>query len=163
MAAAVRSITGGESFQRAFRRGGRAWQDFLQLRHLKTEGPTRIGVVLRASTFKRAARRNRIRRLIREAYRMLAPEVAPGYDLVFVPASEPAIDHRDYVLAVLARLLRRAGVYAGQVPPYPEGLKRNRRAPVESPPGSADAAAVSEGKAAKQRARGRVASRGNSG
>ncbi|MEO7994764.1 MAG: ribonuclease P protein component [bacterium] len=124
-----------EEFQRVFRQGGRMTLDGLQLRYVRTDGPTRVGIVVRTDAVKRANRRNRIRRLVREALRLLAPEIAPGYDLVVIPAGEPPVDHREAISATLMRLLARAALYHGDPPPSPTITTPNPRyrPPVASP------------------------------
>ena len=46
-------------------------------------GTTRIGITCGKSIGK-AVRRNRVKRLIRESFRLLGERVRPGYDIVFV-------------------------------------------------------------------------------
>lgn len=46
-------------------------------------GYNRVGITA-SKKIGNACQRNRARRLIREAYRLLEPELAPGWDIVFV-------------------------------------------------------------------------------
>jgi len=121
-----------EEFQRAFRKGTRAWQDNLQVRTYQRgdEGPAHLGVVIRSTTMKRAVRRNRLRRLIREAFMALQAEITPGTDVVVIPNGEPECDQLHYIAAVLTRALRKCQVWDGTPPswPEPDQLKRNPRA-----------------------------------
>lgn len=60
--------------------------------------------------------RNRVRRRLREALRVMAPSFQPGWDVLII--ARPAIaaaDHRALV-AALTRLLRRGGVLGGAAP-----------------------------------------------
>jgi ribonuclease P protein component len=62
-----------------------------------------------------AVARNRVRRRIREALRVMAPSFQPGWDVLII--ARPAIaaaDHRTLV-AALTQLLRRGGVLGGTV------------------------------------------------
>jgi ribonuclease P protein component len=74
---------------------------------------TRIGL----STGKRlggAVVRNRIRRRIREALRVMAPSFQPGWDVLII--ARPALvgaDH-DALVGALRRVLRAGGVLGGQ-------------------------------------------------
>lgn len=63
-----------------------------------------------------AVQRNRVKRLLREALRLMVPSVAPGWDLVWV--ARPPIAQASYheVAAACARLLRRAQLMATQDP-----------------------------------------------
>jgi len=63
-----------------------------------------------------AVARNRARRRIREALRVMAPSFQPGWDVLII--ARPAIaaaDHRTLV-AALTQLLRRGGVLGGAAP-----------------------------------------------
>jgi len=63
-----------------------------------------------------AVQRNRVKRLLREALRLMVPSIAPGWDLVWV--ARPPIAQASYheVAAACARLLRRAQLMATQDP-----------------------------------------------
>jgi len=61
-----------------------------------------------------AAQRNRIKRLLREAFRRLRPDWPAGYDVVLVPLG------RDYTLEEVARRLRSL---------VPEAIRRAEHAP----------------------------------
>lgn len=57
-----------------------------------------------------AVRRNRSRRVIREAFRTLAPEIAPGYDFIFVARGKtPFVKSTDVRRAMMLQL-KNAGV-----------------------------------------------------
>ena len=60
-----------------------------------------------------AVGRNRGRRRLREALRVMAPSFQPGWDvLIIARPAIVAVDH-DAVVKALGRLLRRAGVLGG--------------------------------------------------
>ena len=58
-----------------------------------------------------AVQRNRSRRIMREAFRLIAPELKTGYDFVFVARS--AINEKKYsdVEAAMINLFKKAGIY----------------------------------------------------
>ncbi|MCG3153031.1 MAG: Ribonuclease P protein component [bacterium] len=117
-----------DEFQRAYRKGTRAFQDFLQLRYLVRgdDGPLRLGIVIRSAVIRRAVRRNRVRRMLRESIRQLLPQVPSGIDLVLITQGEPACDHQRYIDAVVQRGLRKCGVMGLEPPPWPTELPANR-------------------------------------
>lgn len=59
-----------------------------------------------------AVQRNRCRRVIREAYRLLLPQIAGGWDLVFVARARTLKCKSTAVRAVMEEQLRAAGVLA---------------------------------------------------
>jgi ribonuclease P protein component len=58
--------------------------------------------------------RNRVRRRLREALRVMAPSFQPGWDVLII--ARPALIDADHeaLVATLRRLLERAGVLGGQ-------------------------------------------------
>jgi len=73
------------------------------------EKPARLGITV-TRQFGKAARRNRIKRLIREAFRHLHPSLKPGVDMVVnVHRLADNLSQKD-VLDSLSSLLRKAGV-----------------------------------------------------
>jgi ribonuclease P protein component len=76
---------------------------------------TRFGLAT-GRTVGGAVIRNRTRRRLREALRVMAPSFQPGWDVLII--ARPALvaaDHRTLV-EVLERLLRRGGVLGGSTP-----------------------------------------------
>jgi ribonuclease P protein component len=59
--------------------------------------------------------RNRVRRRLREALRVMAPSFQPGWDVLII--ARPALVDADHAVLVeaLGRLLRRGGVLGGPV------------------------------------------------
>jgi ribonuclease P protein component len=64
--------------------------------------------------------RNRARRRVREAVRLVYDQIAPGWDLVFILRS-PALTTVDFgrLRSLVAQLLQRAGAWHGIPPAAP--------------------------------------------
>jgi ribonuclease P protein component len=94
-------------------RGASRSHPILSARFLRTDlETTRIGLATgrRLGT---AVVRNRVRRRLREALRVMAPSFQPGWDVLII--ARPGIvetDH-DALVGVLRRLLIRAGILGG--------------------------------------------------
>lgn len=58
----------------------------------------------------KAVKRNRCRRLIREAYRQIAPEIIAGFDIVFVARASTVGSSEPKVEKAMRELLQKAGV-----------------------------------------------------
>lgn len=71
-------------------------------------GTVRIGITT-GKKIGKAVQRNRCRRLIREAFRALSPDVKTGYDLVFVARSATLKKSSTALTAVMRELLQKAG------------------------------------------------------
>ena len=72
-------------------------------------GVPRMGITTSKQVGK-AVKRNRARRLIREAYRMYAPEIRGGYDLIFVARAKTPYVKCGQVAAQMKKHLEQAGV-----------------------------------------------------
>lgn len=70
----------------------------------------RAGIVISKKVEKLATRRNRIRRLIREAIRQHIPGVQEGWDLVFVVLPGFELDELKGIALVVKKLLQRASL-----------------------------------------------------
>jgi ribonuclease P protein component len=65
----------------------------------------------------KAVDRNRVRRRVREAVRMVYTHIAPGWDLVFIARSPALIDVEfTHIQATVEQLLRRAGLWRDSPP-----------------------------------------------
>jgi ribonuclease P protein component len=77
------SLKSNDLFLRAYRKGKRAYHKFYTLHYLPNGLPVnRLGLSVGKKCGK-AVVRNRIRRLVRESYRLSEARVKRGYDLVF--------------------------------------------------------------------------------
>jgi len=63
-----------------------------------------------------AVQRNRAKRLLREAMRMLLPTIRPGWDLILIARQPLPGATYQQVQAALSQLIRRAGLFAPQQP-----------------------------------------------
>ena len=72
-------------------------------------GVTRIGITT-SKKIGGAVARNRARRVIREAYRLLRPEITPGRDLIFVARSRTTRVKSTEIYRVMKEQLKEAGV-----------------------------------------------------
>ena len=72
-------------------------------------GVTRVGITT-GKKIGKAVTRNRCRRVIREAYRALLPDVCPGFDLVFVARVKTASVKSTEVKKAMEKQLKAAGV-----------------------------------------------------
>ena len=79
-------------FDRAFREGSRARSELL-LVVVAENGldHSRLGLSVGKRIWKSAVRRNRVRRIFREAFRLSQHELPPGLDVVLVPG-QPRLD-----------------------------------------------------------------------
>lgn len=69
----------------------------------------RIGITTSKKTGN-AVKRNRSRRVIREAFRTLAPQIPPGYDFVFVARGKTPFVKSTEICRAMAQHLKNAGV-----------------------------------------------------
>jgi ribonuclease P protein component len=101
-----------DQFQRV-RREGRSWgSPLLTLNAAATKRRvSRCGFVV-SKRIGKSVERNRARRRVREAVRLVYDRIAPGWDLVFV-ARSPALSTVAFahIQAEVEQLLRRAGVW----------------------------------------------------
>lgn len=82
----------GNDFQRAFR-GGRRARGNLMVVVLIENGlsETRLGLSVGRKIWKSAVRRNRVRRIFREAFRLTREKLPEGVDVILIPAA-PKLD-----------------------------------------------------------------------
>jgi ribonuclease P protein component len=114
-------------FRRVFRTGRRLRGEFLQIVYAKSRKPEsagssggRVGYVIPEKAIRGAVRRNRARRLLREAVRNWWMHIVPGYDIVIVVGKAPKFDHAGYVEMVLLDLLLKADLLISDGVPIAE-------------------------------------------
>lgn len=97
-------------FQRGYKKGRKYWnRDFVVYVYRNAFDNTRLGVTA-SKKIGNSVKRNRVKRLIREVFRLSKHRIRPGYDIIVVSRS-PAI-HLKYQQAqdTLVHLFRRAGI-----------------------------------------------------
>lgn len=95
-------------FSRVFRKGSFAGAKHVNLNYRPNRlGYNRLGVTIARHTAN-AVLRNHTKRLLREAYRKLAPEVAEGFDLIFMGKPQGGRLEYNDVLQDMRYLLRKA-------------------------------------------------------
>lgn len=123
-------ITRGSDFARVYRHGNRARGTFVTVAAAANElGTTRIGLSIGKKVHKRAVVRNRLRRLVREAFRLEYADLPAGYDLVAIgstPGARPDLE-------ALRRELRRLAAKAAR------RCEERGRGPVQRRDGAIDA------------------------
>ncbi|MCD7775667.1 MAG: ribonuclease P protein component [Clostridiales bacterium] len=72
-------------------------------------GICRIGITA-SKKIGNAVQRNRARRVIREAFRMLQDNVSPGFDIVFVARTRTIYKKSTDIYAVMLSMLKNAGL-----------------------------------------------------
>lgn len=94
---------------RRVRSEGRSWAHPLLVLYAlpNDEGVTHVGFSV-GKRIGKAATRNRVKRLLREAVRLQFANVKPGYDLVFIARAPVATATFRDVAAVVDQLLRRS-------------------------------------------------------
>lgn len=104
------SMNQNRDFQRAYSKGKSFVSPILVSYVLKNRrSAVRVGITTSRKTGN-AVRRNRSRRLIREAFRSISRGVSPGYDLVFVARARTPLVKSTDVRRVMEQHLKSAGV-----------------------------------------------------
>jgi len=99
-------------FKRAYSLGSRARGSSMTVA-VRPNGleVTRLGLSVGKVCWKSAVRRNRVRRVFREAFRLSLAELPPGIDVVMIgstPKLEPRLESvRSELVAMVAKALRR--------------------------------------------------------
>lgn len=104
------SIKENKDFKRLYYRGKKLSADCVAIYWRRTGAPgCRLGITV-SSKIGKAVVRNRIRRLIRESYRLMEDRVATGFDLVVVARSKAARADFAAVRADLEKVLVKSGI-----------------------------------------------------
>ncbi|MVB10888.1 Ribonuclease P protein component [Caprobacter fermentans] len=104
------SIKQNREFQRIYSKGKSFVSPALVTYVLKNRKDTlRMGITTSKKTGN-AVRRNRSRRVIREAFRSMPREICPGFDLIFVARAKTPMMKSTELSRVMAQHLKSAGV-----------------------------------------------------
>ena len=121
-------------FARVFDAGVRRAEPALALHWLADAAPPRLGLAVSRKVDPRAVGRNRIKRSLREAFRRLRPQLAPGAYVAVARAPAARLDN-----AAIADTLQRLLARLDALPPSsPAGTMRAAARP--SPPAAPDLA-----------------------
>ncbi len=99
-------LSGEMSVARLFREGEGAQEGCLRCKYLRRgdDAPSRIVVSVPKRSFKRAVRRNLLKRRMRESYRRQKDLLGPGFDVLFIYTSAEVLSY-ETVFAHMTALL----------------------------------------------------------
>lgn len=104
------SIKLNRDFKRLYYKGGNCGSDILVIYYRKTKLPyNRLGITV-GTKIGGAVVRNRIKRLVRESYRLIESEINPCCDVVVVARSKCAEADFKAVSGTLKRLFKKSGL-----------------------------------------------------
>ncbi|MCE9595766.1 MAG: ribonuclease P protein component [Planctomycetes bacterium] len=108
-------MRGLSDFQRAYREGSRAKGSIVVV-VARANGleRSRLGLSVGRAIWKSAVRRNRIRRIFREAFRLESASLPVGYDFVLIPAQPKLEPELAATRAELVHLARKAVLRANE-------------------------------------------------
>ncbi len=105
-------LTRREDFRLIYKNGFYAATDGLAIKFLKTDNPrTRIGFPVGKNYSKKAADRNRVRRILREATRINLCLLKSGYDIVIMTSPRKKDPQFSEIAAILKKLFIKANLF----------------------------------------------------
>jgi len=110
-------LTKPSEFRRITKNGSRKRHDFLTIYVSPASNPGRrggkgrIGFIITSRAVKSAVKRNRVRRLLREAVRKWWMHLQQGYDIVLKAGSLPKTDHASYVETTFVKICAKAAIF----------------------------------------------------
>lgn len=106
---ATETICENRLFRRLYKSGKSVVTPLFVL-YLRKNGQEKNRLGITSSTkVGKAVQRNRCRRVLREAYRLLEPELKPGYDFILVARTKTAYVSMNSVKELLKNVLERQG------------------------------------------------------
>ena len=108
-------------YARVFDQARRTGDPLLTLHRLPGVQPARLGLAVSRKVSPRAVVRNRIKRVLREQFRLLRPQLLPG-DCVVVARGGAAQAAPTQLRAALVKALQRAGALSSQAATMPPPL-----------------------------------------
>jgi len=107
----IHRLTLKADFENVFRHGSYHTIGSIYLKKIATDkNITRIGIVVEKKNFKLATKRNRIRRLIKEALRQKITEIQPGCDVVLFYRNRGKIVDLATLAPAIAKLLQKSNL-----------------------------------------------------
>lgn len=106
----VQTFGENKDFRRLYARGKSFVHPLLVTYCLKNKTNTRRYGITVSVKVGGAVTRNRAKRVIREAFRILSSEIPPGWDIIFVARTKTAHVKMPEVLEVMRKQLKKAGV-----------------------------------------------------
>lgn len=101
------TLTMNKEFRRAYYRGRAFTTPVVVVYAIKNhKGINRIGLTATKKIGK-AVQRNRARRIIREAYRLIEPEFPVGWDFVFVARAKTVYSKPDHIIKAMRLAIAR--------------------------------------------------------
>lgn len=106
------SLNKNELFLQVYKKGKRSYHKYFTLHFLPNGMPiNRLGIKA-GKKLAGAVRRNRVRRLVKESYRLLESEIKTGYDLVFVAKDDClTADSLDETIKAMRHLFKYARLF----------------------------------------------------
>lgn len=100
------------------------------LRFRPSQSPTRVGFVASAKIFKTAVARNRVKRRLREALRLVRPSWPENMDLLFIARPETTDAEFDVIVAAVKRVFEKIPEALKEPPRPRKNLKARKKSSV---------------------------------
>ena len=105
------TLRNGEDFKLVISKGRRLRSSHLAISFFENSlGYVRFGISVPERVAKGAVRRNRLKRIVREWFRLKLSEISPGYDFVVTAKSDPGKGESEALRSELLELLEKSGL-----------------------------------------------------